>query len=242
MTRHPHTPASDQGLSMRTIPFLAGHLEHASPPTMTPRQRKRLMAIATRERFSARTVLYREDSQAHDVFINADGVVKAFRDLPSGRRRIVAFMLRGDLFGLAEGGRYVNTTQAVTPVTAYRVPLDKLTALLRRDAELEFLFLCKVTHELRESQRQQIRLGRRDAAGRFAMFVSALEAQSPGAGRGGIPVPMSRSEIADYLGLSPEAVSRAGSRLAKQHILAFEGRHLIRIVDRARFSKLVHAM
>jgi CRP-like cAMP-binding protein len=227
---------------MRSTPFLAG--DPASEPArkMTPRQRQRLMAIATRERFPARTIIYREDSPAHDIFINTDGVVKAFRDLPSGRRRIVAFLLQGDLFGLAEGGRYMNTTQTVTPVTAYRVPLEALAALLRRDAELEFLFLCKVTHELREAQRQQIRLGRRDATGRLAMFVGALEAQSPEGGRGGVQVPMSRNDIADYLGLSPEAVSRAGSRLAKQNILAFEGRHLIRIVDRVRFAKLVQSL
>ena len=226
---------------MRAIPFLARHVA-GETPTLTERQRQRLLSIATRERFSPRTIVYREGGPAHDIFINRDGVVKAYRDLPSGRRRIVSFLLQGDLFGLAEGGCYVNTTQTVTPVTAYRVPLEALAALLRRDAELEFLFLCKVTHELREAQRQQIRLGRRDATGRFAMFVGALEAQTPDGGRSGIPVPMSRADIADYLGLSAEAVSRAGSRLAKQNILHFEGRHLVRIVDRVRFAKLVQAL
>jgi signal transduction histidine kinase len=102
-------------------------------------------------------------------------VVKAFRDLPSGRRRVAAFLFPEDVFGLVENGRYLNTTQTVTAVTLYRIPIDELERLFLHDGHLQFQFLCEVTHELRQVQRQAIALTRRDAVGRVAMFFSMLE-------------------------------------------------------------------
>ena len=66
-------------------------------------------------------MVYREQSAATSVFAVADGVVKTYRDLPSGKRTIGAFLFARDLFGLAENGRYINCAQAVTRVTLYRL-------------------------------------------------------------------------------------------------------------------------
>ena len=74
--------------------------------------------------FPARTVVYRAGTPADSVFIIGDGVVKSFRDLPSGRRRIAAFFFARDLFGLAKAGRYVNTVQTLTPVRAYQLDVS----------------------------------------------------------------------------------------------------------------------
>ena len=139
----------------------------------------------------------------------------------------------------AQGGKYVNTVQAITRAACYRIPMETLTAVLRRDAELEFHFLCKVTHELRESQRRAIIIGRRSATGRIAMFLSMLESNNANEPTGDvIALPMSRSDIANYVGLSPEAMSRATGQLTKQGILKFEGPHAVRILDRHRFRGL----
>jgi CRP-like cAMP-binding protein len=167
--------------------------------------------------------------------------VKSFRELASGKRRIVAFLFPRDVFGLAARGRYVNTTQTIIPSTLYRIPHDMLTAALHRDADLQFRFLCKVTQKLRESQRQAIVLGRRDAIGRVAMFLKMLEADAGDRIQNGvIPVPMRRIDIAEYLGLSHEAVSRAIRSLALQKIVAVK-RHAARVMDRAAFEALVAA-
>jgi CRP-like cAMP-binding protein len=169
----------------------------------------------------------------------AEGIVKSFRDLPSGKRRIAAFLFPSDLFGLAENGRYVNTAQAITRVTVYRLPSDQLAEVLRRDADLQFQFLCKVTHELRESQRRAILITRRDAPGRLAMFLRGVgrhlaDVDEPDV----IALPMSRSEIAEFLALSLETVSRATVALEKRGLVAFEGRHSVRILDPIRLGKL----
>jgi CRP-like cAMP-binding protein len=168
--------------------------------------------------------------------------VKSFRDLASGRRRIVTFLFQRDVFGLAETGRYVNTTKTITESLLYRIPYETLSAALQRDAELQFRFLCKVTDKLREAQRQAIVLGRRDAIGRLAMFFKMLESYGVGQHpRGLIPLPMRRTDIAEYLGLSAEAVSRAARLLAVRRIVAFVGGHSVRVKDRAGFESLVAA-
>jgi len=174
------------------------------------------------------------------VFIVASGVMKSFRELPSGKRRIATFLFPEDIFGLAENGRYVNTAQAITDVTLYRIPFDPLERLFLEDSHLQLQFLCKVTHALRQTQRQKIVLTRRDAAGRVAMFLSMLERRTVDAPvLSTISVPMSRSDMASYLGLTLESVSRATAALTRCRTIAFVDRHTVRIVDRARFNKLV---
>jgi CRP-like cAMP-binding protein len=229
----------DDAPSLRAITFSA--TGGASPvPLLTKAQRQQLAAIATRLRLRPRTIVYREDTPATGVFVIASGVVKSFRDLPSGRRRVAAFLFAEDIFGLAENGLYVNTAQAVTEVRAYRLPIDALERLFVHDGQLQLQFLCKVTHALRQSQRQKIVLTRRDAVGRVAMFLSMLERRAAEAGStSAIDVPMSRSDVAGYLGLSLEAVSRATTTLTRRRTIAFVDRHTVRIVDRGRFDRLV---
>ena len=205
-------------------------------PLLTDRQRAQLAAIATRVRVTPRTVLYREDTAATLTFIVAEGVVKVFRDLPSGRRWVTAFLHPADVFGLAENGRYVRTAQAITHATLYQFELNVLIDTLKEDAELQFKFLCKLTHELREAQRQTIVIGRRDAVGRLAMFIRELERQH--AGSRDIDLPMSRSDIASYLGLSPESLSRASRALERRGVVCFPSRHSVRIVDLAQFERI----
>jgi CRP/FNR family transcriptional regulator len=209
------------------------------PAVLTDRQREQLARIGTRLRLPPRMVIYREDSPAHWVFAVAEGVVKSYRDLPSGKRAIGAFLFARDLFGLAEQGRYLNCAQAISRVTLYRLPLDELVILMRHDADLQFQFLVKVTHELRESQRRAILLARRDAAGRLAMFLMLMrDRQDPVKGRGLVALPMSRTDISNFLGLSLESVSRAAAELERRGLVTFEGRHLARIADESRLAKL----
>jgi CRP-like cAMP-binding protein len=223
----------------RFLPSLKG-----SEPLLTDRQREQLRQLSSRLRLPARMTVYEADSQARWLFLNAQGAVKSFRDLPSGKRRVAAFLFPGDIFGLAEDGRYVNSAQAITPVTLYRLPLDALTEVLRRDPELQLAFLCKVTHELRKSQRRAIAIGRRDAAGRLAMFLVMLRDHLgwPASDPDNIPLVMSRADIADFLALSAEAMSRASADLERRKLVQFEGRRLVRVIDRRGLDKLAAAV
>ena len=233
-----HTKAD--GPSLRAVPFQP--LARVHSPLLSRQQQIRLAAIATELHLPARMVLYREDTQSQWVFIVARGVVKAYRDLPSGRRQVMAFLFPADVLGLAEAGQYVSTAQTVTPAVLYRVRTDELVTMVRCDSDLGFQFLSKVMHELRASFRRSVLVGRRDAVGRFAMFLRMLETHAPHRHPSCIEVPMSRTDTANYLGLSLEAVCRASRSLQKRRIVEFTGVHSARIVDRPAFERLASAL
>jgi CRP/FNR family transcriptional regulator, anaerobic regulatory protein len=209
---------------------------------LSNRQRQKLASIAARLHLPRRTIVYREHTAAESVYIVGHGVVKAFRDLPSGKRPVVAFLFDEDIFGLAENGFYVNSIQAVTDVALFRMPLAVLKDTLAGDAQLQLQFLVKVTHELREAQHHTIAIGRRDAVGRVASLLRSLEDHTAREEQSGtIDIPMTRSDVAAYLGLSLEAVSRACRRLEQSGIVAFVGRHQARVRDRRRLDRLAAA-
>lgn len=229
------------GPVIRAIPFLDQTGDVV--PLLTEHQRQALATISIRLRLPPRMTVYEAGAPAAALFAISHGMVKSFRDFPSGKRRVAAFLFPGDIFGLAECGRYINSARAITHVTLHRLPTDKLADLLRHDAELNFQVLCKVTHELREAQRRSIVVARRDALGRLAMFFETMVKKQPPGQTGGVLVlPMSRSDIADFLALSPEAVSRATAELQRRGIVTFEGRHHARVNDPKRLAKLGAAL
>jgi CRP/FNR family transcriptional regulator, anaerobic regulatory protein len=232
-SRKPMAP-SDGEPALQATPFLPPIRPDA--PLLTDAQRMQLAAIATRVRVAAREVIYREETTAGSVFIIAEGVVKAFKDMPSGRRWVTAFLYPADVFGLAENGLYVRTAQAVTPALLYRFDVNVLIETLKNDGELQFKFLCKLTHEVREAQRQTIVIGRKDAIGKLTMFIRQLQ-REPQASPD-IELPMTRSDIASYLGLSLESVSRATRSLERRGVVCFPNRHSVRIVDQAQFDRI----
>jgi CRP-like cAMP-binding protein len=197
--------------------------------------------VASRLNLPARSKLFESGGEATSIWIVAAGVVKSYRELASGKRQVMGFLFAGDIAGLAENGKYVNTAQATTALTVYRIATGALTDILRRDSELEFLFLCKVAHELRKLQRRAIVTGRRQATGRLAMFLEMLaQHQADGTERAAtIRLPMSRTDIAEYLNLTPEAVSRAITKLGRDGVAVSTDRHSVRILDNDRFNQLV---
>ena len=204
---------------------------------LTEKQQAALASIAIEVRLRRGVSIYDADSPAHSIFIVKEGLIKAFQDLSSGRQRVLAFLFPGDVFGLAEDGHYVNTLQAVRPTTCFRIPIPALTEMFLRDSELEFQFLVKMTHELREAQRQQIILSHLDARARVVMFLRMLQ-RHDGNDSSRIEVAMSRADIARYLGLSSETVSRAFARLRDQGVVAFPNLHVAEILNRSEFDRL----
>jgi CRP-like cAMP-binding protein len=242
VTKRPEPRSAEREPSIRVTPYL--ELPPHGTPLLSERQRQALIQLATRLRLPGKIVVYEEDSPAKWLFIVADGAVKTFRDLPSGRRRIANFLFRGDIFGLAEKGKYVNTAQALTKTTLYRIGLADLTEAFHHDVSLQYIFLCKVTHELREQQRRAIAIARRDAPGRLAMFLVMLRTHlfGPDSHQDLIPLVMSRSDIADFLALSREATSRASTELERRGFVEFQRGRMVKIVNDAGLTRLAAAV
>src|SRR5688572_4522887 len=143
------------------IPFLKASGSEAVE-LLSETQRQQLLQRATVREFPPRAIVYPAGSPADRVFVIGEGVVKSYRDLPSGRRRIAAFLFARDLFGLAEAGHYVNTVQTITPVRVYEIRFEALTELFQREPDIELQFLCKIVHVLREVQHHTIIMRRRE--------------------------------------------------------------------------------
>ena len=238
--KKPLAPETDQLSSLRATSF---QYSAEAEGVLTDRQRQDLARIGMRVRLPPRMTVYHEDSAAQWVFAIVDGAVKCYRDLPSGKRVVSAFLFARDLFGLAENGHYLNSAQTLTVTTMYRLPVGDLAALLKHDPDMQFKFLMKVTHELREAHRRSVLITRRDAAGRLAMFISQMEARECPSGESRVVLlPMTRSDIAGFLALSVESVSRAAADLEQRKLVQFENRHRARIVDPEGFARLVAAV
>jgi CRP/FNR family transcriptional regulator, anaerobic regulatory protein len=208
---------------------------------LSERERNLLGRIAVTVRFDRGDTIYRAGDPATFVYNVSPGVAMTYRTLPDRTRAVVSFFYPDDLFGLSEEGAYVNSAEAVTPMTAHRLPVSASENLLRRDPTLEWHVLVKLCHALREEQRHSIILKQKGALTRLAIFLQMLDRarQARKDGSGEIYLPMTRSDIADYIGLSLAAVSRSFRTLAARHLIAFRDRRHLQIADQTGLASLI---
>lgn len=199
-----------------------------------------LIAISQLVSVRRHTPLYTEGGEARFVYNVVSGVAETYQLLPNGDKHITAFLFAHDLLGLSVDGRYVATAQALTPVVAYRIPVDALAAVLERDPRLDIGLLCKLCHELRASQHHTITVSKHEASARLAGFLLWLEHVYvyPGRVSGELTLPMSRNDVADYVGLSVESVSRALSFLEAQGAVRRKGPRTVVLLDVAKLRRL----
>jgi len=199
-------------------------------------ERARLAVIASIVRFKKGETIYHAGDRADAIFNIISGVVKSYSD-----GQVAAFLFPNDLFGLSKEGAYANAAQALTAVTAYRLPVTALRNRLSNDALLEYHVICKLCEELRQTQRHAFLLGERRADARIATFLQMLEelqAANRGAA-GAIDIPMDRSNIAEYVGLSLATVSRTFAGLVRRKVIAIRDRRHIEVTDRAAFDRII---
>ena len=207
---------------------------------LTDEERAQLAVMASIVRFKKGEVIYRQDDPADAVFNIISGVVSAHQESSGTSKHMVAFLLPDDVLGLAAEGRYTNSTTAITPVSAYRLPAAVLRRRLTKDAELEFHVICKLCQELRQSQRHAFLLSQKSAITKIAMFVQMIEQHQNARGEQTteVTLPMDRSDIGEYTGLTLSAVSRAFRNLSTRGVIRVRDRRHVRIIDRAAFEKI----
>ena len=159
--------------------------------------------------------IFSQDDPAAFTYLNADGVIRVYHTLHNGERQILAFHWPGDVFGLAEHGKYVNSAEIIASSRVYRFPIRKLEHFLLKNPNIQDAFLVKAVHDLRNTQRQLIVMGRFDTPRRVAVFLLDCSAHDTyfDQSKQILTLPMSRYDIADYLGTSAETVTRAVARL-----------------------------
>ncbi len=154
--------------------------------------------------------LFHEGDPNPFVFNVVDGAVKLYRLLPDGRRQITGFLFQGDFLGLGGRGASSFTAEALTPLNACRFRRNDFDQLLNALPALEHRLVALAGDELMAAQEQIVLLGRKTARERLASFLTRLAERQVqlGGPEGHVHLPMTRLDIADYLGLTIETVSR----------------------------------
>ncbi|HXG81774.1 MAG TPA: helix-turn-helix domain-containing protein [Sphingomicrobium sp.] len=181
------------------------------------------------------TVVFESDAAA-SVFSLTTGLLRLSKLLPDGRRQIAGFLFPGDFLGITMEEEHAFTAEAVAPSTLCRFPRARFDEFVSRHPSLESRLYAVAAHELAAARQQLVLLGRKTATERVSSFLLMLAGRC--AHRADLDLPMSRSDIADYLGLRIETVSREISALKAARVIRLTGRQSFQIVDRDRLEQL----
>lgn len=208
--------------------------------SMAPQDLARLQAIISTVYIDGGRPIIHEGDPAENLFNVVSGAVKLYKLLPDGRRQITGFLFAGDFLGIALNDTYVYTAEALTPVRLCRFPRRRLEALLRDIPDLEHELLDEVATELVAAQDQMLLLGRKTARERVASFLVMLIRRAAARGRPDslLELQMSRADIADYLGLTTETVSRTITQLRQSKAITTAGRGEIQVLNQTALVEL----
>lgn len=178
-----------------------------------------MSALAHRSCHASKTAIFAQGDRAQNVYNVTGGTIRLSRLLPDGRRQIVGFALPGDFLGLSLEDSHGFAAEAVDAVTLCRFTRTAFSDLVDHKPHLLRRLHSFAMHELSIAQEQMVVLGRRNAEEKVAAFLIGLRdrrARVYSHTSVMIPLPMSRQDIADFLGLTIETVSRTFTRLAKE--------------------------
>ncbi len=197
---------------------------------------------ATVHRAAGETIFFEGDVATH-VYNLTSGVLRLSKMLPDGRRQIAGFLFPGDFLGITMEDEHAFTAEAIIPSKLCQFSRARFDGFVDSHPHLERRLYTIAAHELAAARQQVVMLGRKTAAERVASFLLMLDARriSSGSGEkldGFITLPMSRSDIADYLGLRIETVSRELSALKASRLIRLTTTQTIRFVDRERLEQL----
>lgn len=182
--------------------------------------------------------IFGEGEPAEYVYQVIDGAVRSYKLLSDGRRQIGAFHLVDDIFGLETGGAHRFTAEAIVDTTVRLAKRVSLAHVAASDATVAGDLLTMTATSLKHAEDHMLLLGRKTSLERVAAFLLEMDHRLTAAGV--MALPMSRRDIADYLGLTLETVSRALSALHDKGILGFQGQTQRQIVllDRPKLAEL----
>ena len=184
--------------------------------------------------FSRRETIVREGDPMLSFFNITSGVVKLYRSLPDGRTQIIGFRYPGEFFAISAVCRHTSTAEAVTAVEVCRFPKSRLKRLMNSFPQLQAQLLQMSYRHLAQSEDQIFLLGRKTAREKVADFLLRCSRDSNqnqiGKSRY-VNLPMTRTEVADFLGLTTETVSRVLTNLVRENIISVGLSRSVSLVD-----------
>lgn len=190
---------------------------------------------------AAGETLFFEGDAAAQVFTLTAGAVRLTTLLPDGRRQVLGFRFPGDFIGIGESETHCFTAEALQGATLCRFPRARFEEFAEAHPELERALYGKARRELAAAQAQLLLLGRKSAAERLASFLIALGDRQVRGQEGQarfVDLPMSRSDIADHLGLTKETISRLLAQFRGLRLIRLEALNRVELLDCAGLAAL----
>jgi len=185
--------------------------------------------------FARNSEIYGENEPAEYLYKVVSGAVRTYKVLVDGRRQIGGFYLPGDMFGLETGDEHTFSAEAITDCKIIVIKRSAVVALAARDNDVARQMWELTARELQRAQ-DRILVLIKSAQERVAGFL--LEMADRGSGGGAVELPMSRQDIADYLGLTIETVSRTLTQLEKSATIELPTSRRIVLRNRSALTRL----
>ncbi|MGD9964955.1 MAG: helix-turn-helix domain-containing protein [Hyphomonadaceae bacterium] len=200
--------------------------EHMAVPNMDSIEFGGIPLRGVRMRFERNEEIFGQDEPADYIYRVSSGAVRTMRFTCDGRRQILGFHLPGDVFGLELGEQYSLSAEAVTAAEIVMVRRSTVEKAVNEDKRAARALLQLTAEQLASAREHALVLGRKGAGERVAAFL--LQLANRFVVKRELDLPMSRADIADYLGLTIETVSRAFSEFERQSAIALpSSRHVV---------------
>jgi CRP/FNR family nitrogen fixation transcriptional regulator len=211
------------------------HIRPAAPARMHGTCGGPLGLMGAPMRFGRNTEIYGEEDPAEYLYQVVSGAVRTYRMLDDGRRQISAFYLPGDIFGVEAGDVHVSSAEAVCDAQILVARRSAVMARAEHEKDLSKQLWTLTVRELRRIQEHSMLLIK-SAEERVAGFL--LEMAGRSSAGAAVDLPMCRQDIADYLGLTIETVSRTFTQLVQSKTIALERSRRIMFCNRAALDRL----
>jgi CRP-like cAMP-binding protein len=215
---------ASNGAMMHSTPTSAAVPDTSGDPWIV------LQPFAVTRAYSCGQAVYGPRGPAQDWYILVSGAARMCLILNDGHRRIVDFLLPGDTFGFgARNGRQFFVEAIIEPTIVQSFPRDLVESTAEINKELQRAIQDKIFEALARAQARALIVGRVTASEKVLAFLIEMTIRSPGTDRAIAALPMSRYDIADYLAISVETVSRALSSLKRRRVISLVGTRHVKI-------------
>ncbi len=201
---------------------------------------KEFSNISSEKKFQNKTNIFLQQDEAKNIYNITEGNVKIYQLMDDGRIQIIGFLYPGDFFGSYKNGKYNYSADAIGNVKVCVFEQDKLDEYLESNVALAKELLHQTSHELTLAEDKISVLGKLDATERLSKFILNLSEQRKRIGWQNNPIslPMTRQDIADYLGLTVETISREITKLKTLNIIRIISSKQIFINDMSKLNEL----
>jgi CRP/FNR family transcriptional regulator, nitrogen fixation regulation protein len=215
----------------------------ASQRRELPRSRADINTIAgsiellgTRIPYARNVEIFGEGEPADYLYKVVSGSVRSCKILDDGRRQVTGFYMVGEIFGLEPDQEHQFSAEAVNDTVVLVVKRSAIIGLAARDADIARQLWAVTAQQLQRVQDHMLVLGCMSAKQRVAAFLLRMVLRSSGGDE--IELPMSRQDIADYLGMSIETVSRTMTQLENDAAISLASSRRIVLRNRAALARL----